>query len=106
MDWDQAIGVYTTVAASTAGLPHFYVDLASDASDAGKSYYFKISAINTIGQSAQSDPHLVVAATVPDAPSLLLRNEAFTTKTVLSFTWSEGASDGGSPIIDYSILFD
>lgn len=106
MYWDQAIGTYVTVAPSTSGQTNFIESLSDDASDAGKSYYIKVSAINTIGESELSDAYLVVAATIPDAPSHLTRNEVITTKTILSFTWSEGVSDGGSPVIDYRVWYD
>jgi hypothetical protein len=80
--------------------------LAIDGTDAGKSYYFKISSVNTIGESELSEAYLVVAATIPEAPTLLTRNELLTTKTVLSFDWSEGVSNGGSDIIDYKVEYD
>jgi hypothetical protein len=82
------------------------VNLKADGTDAGKSYYFKIVAVNTIGDSEFSEPYLVVAATIPEAPTLLTRNQELTTKTVLSFTWSQGVSNGGSPIIDYKVTYD
>jgi hypothetical protein len=50
------------------------VNLKADGTDAGKSYYFKIAAVNTIGDSELSEPYLVVAATIPEAPTLLTRN--------------------------------
>jgi hypothetical protein len=61
--------------------------LASDGSDAGKSYFFKVSAINALGEGELSDPFLVVAATVPDSPIELVRNEVLTSKTVVAFSW-------------------
>lgn len=42
----------------------------------------------------------------PDAPANLLRDEAVTTRTVLGFSWSDGASDGGQSIIDYRVSYD
>jgi hypothetical protein len=47
-----------------------------------------------------------VAATTPDAPQSLARNNLFTTLTALSFNWQNGVSNGGSPIIGYNIYFD
>lgn len=92
--------------ASTSGQTNFIKDLSSDGSDAGKSYFFKISAVNTIGESDLSEEYMVVSATVPDAPFSLLRNEVLTTKTTLSFTWAGGVSNGGSPVIDYRVSYD
>lgn len=61
--------------------------MTSDGSDAGKSYFFKVSAINALGEGELSDPFLVVAATVPDSPIELVRNEVLTSKTVVAFSW-------------------
>jgi hypothetical protein len=80
--------------------------LETDGSDAGKSYFFKASAVNALGEGELSEPYLVVAATVPDAPIELIRNDDLTSRTVVSFTWSEGTSHGGSPVIDYRVSFD
>jgi titin len=104
--WEQAEGVWETVAPSTSGQTNFIKELGADGSDAGKSYFFKVSAVNTIGESDLSEGYLVVAATIPDMPTLLTRNEIITTKTTLSFTWSVGVSDGGSPVIDYRVQYD
>jgi hypothetical protein len=62
--------------------------------------------VNALGEGELSEPYLVVAATVPDAPIELTRNDDLTSRTVVSFTWSEGTSHGGSPVIDYRISFD
>ena len=80
--------------------------LAADGSDAGKSYFFKISAINSIGEGELSDPFLILAASVPDAPIQLLRNDILSTREVVSFTWEQGTGNGGSPIIDYRVSYD
>ncbi len=65
-----------------------------------------MTAVNVIGEGPRSNAYLVVAATQPDAPQSLTRNSQFTTLTALSFTWSDGASNGGSPIIGYNVYFD
>lgn len=79
------------------------VNLDDDGLDEGKSFYFKIAACNSIGEGEHSLPYLVVAATVPDTPTLLLRNDQLTSRSVISFTWSDGISNGGSAIIDYKV---
>ncbi len=43
---------------------------------------------------------------VPDSPVALTNNFAVTNKAVIQFTWSDGVSDGGSPVVDYRISFD
>lgn len=42
-----------------------------------------------------------VSATVPDAPVSLTRNNALTSTSQISLTWSNGAFNGGSEVIDY-----
>jgi len=43
---------------------------------------------------------------VPDAPINLLDNPSLTTATEITFTWEEGASDGGAAVIDFRIYWD
>jgi hypothetical protein len=43
---------------------------------------------------------------VPDAPVSLTNDPSTTIDTVIRFTWSDGASDGGSPVIDYTVYYD
>jgi hypothetical protein len=43
---------------------------------------------------------------VPDAPVGLTNNFAVTNKAVIQFSWSNGVSDGGSPVLDYRVSFD
>jgi len=47
-----------------------------------------VSAINNIGEGELSDPYSIVAASVPDAPIRLARNDVLTNKEVISFTWA------------------
>jgi hypothetical protein len=43
---------------------------------------------------------------VPDAPINLTNDEATTSETVIRFTWSNGSSNGGNTIIDYTVYYD
>jgi hypothetical protein len=43
---------------------------------------------------------------LPDAPTLLTVNTTVTTATSIGISWSNGLSNGGSPIIDYTISYD
>ena len=43
---------------------------------------------------------------VPDAPVELINDDITTTDTVIRFTWKEGANNGGSPVIDYTVYYD
>jgi hypothetical protein len=68
----------------------------------GYGIYIKVIATNAYGDSPISDAGnggLIVF--VPDAPIALANNFAVTSKSVISFTWSPGTSNGGTPIIDY-----
>ena len=43
---------------------------------------------------------------VPDAPLSLANDPSITTDKVIRFTWTDGASDGGTPVIDYAVSYD
>jgi hypothetical protein len=43
---------------------------------------------------------------VPDAPIDLTDDTPNTSATQISFTWNDGASDGGAAVIDYRIYYD
>ena len=59
-----------------------------------------------MGLSALSSEVQILCSRIPDAPVSLLNNAAVTTHLVIGFTWSSGASNGGSPVIDYRISYD
>jgi hypothetical protein len=44
--------------------------------------------------------------TNPDAPINLAENEALRSATSISFSWDEGAANGGAPVLDYRISTD
>jgi hypothetical protein len=43
---------------------------------------------------------------VSDAPISLANDILTTTDTTIRFTWSDGSSDGGNAVIDYTIFYD
>jgi hypothetical protein len=43
---------------------------------------------------------------VPDAPISLTNDPSLTSASSISFYWDQGASNGGTPVIDYSIYYD
>ena len=47
-----------------------------------------------------------IADVQPDPPTSFLRNDATTSKTQVSFSWSAPANDGGDTVIDYAIEMD
>jgi hypothetical protein len=66
-----------------------------------------ITANNVYGDSEMSEPTLAgLIQLVPNAP-VNLENDATTTDaTIIRFTWSDGPSDGGSPVLDYNIYYN
>lgn len=42
---------------------------------------------------------------VPDAPNTLTNVPEVTDASKIKFTWVDGTSDGGTPVIDYKILY-
>lgn len=73
----------------------------------GDSIYATVSATNVYGESAaSSEGNGATILTVPDRPVGLSTNIATNTKQVISLTWNDGLSTGGSPIIDYRLSWD
>lgn len=74
---------------------------------AGGEYIFKVEARNVFGYSSTySNAVTILQAQKPDAPVTLANDAAITASTQIGLTWSAGAFDGASPIIDYRITFD
>jgi len=73
----------------------------------GASVIVRITAVNYYGNSTVSNAangaYMIV---LPDAPIQLAVNTTSTNATSIGITWSNGASNGGSPIIDYTISYD
>jgi hypothetical protein len=72
---------------------------------AGTTYVFKVQARNSVGYSSDSIELSVIAAKLPDAPINLVNVPATTTAYQVGFSWSDGAYNGGSPVIDYQVSF-
>lgn len=68
----------------------------------GRTYVFKISAWNQVGESPLSSPVSILAATVPDAPALPITSSQ--SSSSITFTWLEPANNG-SNVDDYKVLF-
>lgn len=69
--------------------------------------YVKFSATNAVGTSSFSEAAGgAIIITNPDAPASLQNNDAITNYESIGLTWQEGASNGGSSIIDYRISYD
>ena len=63
--------------------------------DAGVSYNFNVKAQNVVGTSSEYTSIRIIAATVPEVPTNLTRNEDTTDTTQVSLTWT-APEDGGS----------
>lgn len=75
--------------------------------DQSKPIRFKVSTINSVGESPESEVGGdAISATAPDAPVNLARDYSLTTTTSITFTWEEPAFDGDLPILDYQVSFD
>ena len=105
IDWNQgdSINKYTSLAATTSGARSKTV---SGLTVNGEVYRFIVRAKNSLGKSANSTPYSVLAATVPSAPSGFVRNNFLTTKTQVAFSWTVPSSNGGTPVLDYTVEMD
>jgi len=102
ISWDQggssyavlATGITTTSYSTTATLT------------ANTVYKFKVESRNAYGYSTSfSNEVSIRAAAVPTAPLSLANNAGVTASGIVGVTWSAPSSDGGSPVIDYQIMY-
>jgi len=68
----------------------------------------KVNAYNSIGvgPSRESKQELNKIIVVPDAPVQLTRDSSATTTSAAGLSWQDGASDGGTPVIDYRVSYN
>ena len=72
-----------------------------------ESIFVKIIAINFYGDSFFSQPgNGGLIKLIPDAPINLNNDHTVTDAFKIKFTWQEGPSNGGMPVIDYDIYYD
>jgi Fibronectin type III domain len=73
-----------------------------------QSVFARVRATNAVGSGAYStvgNGAIITMSYVPDSPQLLVRSNLTTTSSI-TFTWSDGLSNGGLEIIDYLIRCD
>lgn len=99
--FDQGGASYVVLASQISGTSYTATGLTSNVQ-----YKFKVVARNIVGISAFSSEVQILCSRIPDAPVNLQNNGAVTTSSIIGFTWSAGASNGGSPVIDYRISSD
>jgi len=73
----------------------------------GNSVVAQIISVNAFGDSVQVVTGSgAVIRDVPDAPINLANDLTTSTDKVIKFTWAEGSSNGGTPVIDFTVLYD
>lgn len=73
----------------------------------GSSIYAKVVAYNLYGSSAESSVgNGATILTNPDAPINVLEDESQRTSNSITFTWEDGAQDGGASIDNYRVSSD
>lgn len=73
----------------------------------GDSVYVKVVAINSYGESIESNAgNGAVILQVPSAPVGLTNINATNSSFTIRLSWMNGVSTGGTPIIDYRITYD
>jgi hypothetical protein len=66
--------------------------------------FAKVVAYNIYGDSETSDPGSeAIILTIPDAPVSLTETVSARTENTITFSWNDGAQEGGAPILDYRI---
>lgn len=72
-----------------------------------ESVWIRIVSQNFYGDSIYSDAgNGAVIQLVPDAPINLANDPLTTDDTIIRFTWDEGLSNGGTPVIDFDIYYN
>jgi len=66
----------------------------------GQRYYYRVSALNVVGEGELSEEVSATPQTVPSAPRNLVAREG---DGYVVLTWEAPADDGGSPIVGYKI---
>jgi titin len=66
----------------------------------GVTYYYKVSAVNSQGEGAQSNEASVTPVAVPSEPINLVATSG---DSFINISWNTPASDGGSPVTNYRI---
>jgi fibronectin type 3 domain-containing protein len=66
----------------------------------GQAYYYKVSAVNSVGEGPKSNEASATPAAVPSAPTL---SSATPGNAQMVLTWTAPSIDGGSPISGYKV---
>ena len=101
IQWDQGTSTYVQAASDITALTYTKTGVS-----AGTTYKFKVQARNAAGLGTESTEFSIIAATTPGLSTTLARDDLNTSQTQVAFTWSAPASNGGSAVIDYTIMWD
>lgn len=104
--WDSGVGGNVfDFKASTGGYLAFTVPIngSSETLIAGRSYQFKVSAVNDVGEGERSNAVSIIAASKPEQPPQ--PTLVYQSPTQINIEWAASA-DGGSEITDYIVLSD
>jgi len=94
------------VSARTCSVPIATLRAAPFSLNWGDSIFAQITASNVEGDSAAStEGNGAVILTGPDNAHSLADDASVTSASRIKMTWSAGAADGGTPVIDYRITY-
>lgn len=73
----------------------------------GASIHAKVIAYNLYGYSIESQVgNGAIILTIPDSPINLAETISARTPTTITFTWTDGAANGGASVLDYRVTYD
>jgi len=97
----------SVIASRTCTIPFFVLQASPYNLPWGSSIFATVAAINLMGTSLTSaEGNGAIILSKPDAPINLQQDFMNSNAYSLAFTWSDGYSNGGTPIIDYRVYYD
>jgi hypothetical protein len=92
------------VAAMSCDIPASVLNVSPYTLAWGTSVFAKVRATNEKGASTESNAgNGAIIYTKPDSPVSVLEDTSQRTASVLAITWSAGATNGGTAVIDYQV---